>query len=78
MYETLTKKEQLAVFELLEEMAVQEDESFILKHLNDVAFEIKVLAIKTLKRINTVKFQEFKISNEDISNKEIIRFIESN
>jgi hypothetical protein len=78
MYETLTKKEQLAVFELLEEMAVQEDESFILKHLNDVAFEIKVLAIRTLKRINIVKFQEFKISNEDISNKEIVRFLESN
>ncbi|ARV15001.1 HEAT repeat domain-containing protein [Polaribacter sp. SA4-12] len=78
VYKKLTEKEQLAVFKLLENMADQEDESFVLKHLNDVVFEIKVLAIKILKRINTVKFQEFKICNEDISNKEIIRFIENN
>ena len=78
MYKKLTEKEQLAIFKMLENMAIQEDEPFIIKHLNDTIFEIKVLAIKILKKINTVKFQEFKIRNEDISSKEIIRFIESN
>lgn len=78
VYTILTQKEQIAVFKLLENMAIEEDESFILPHLNNAVFEIKVLAIKILKRINTVKFQEFKRYNEDVSSKEIIRFIESN
>lgn len=78
MYSTLTNKEQITVFKLLENMASKEDEFFVLKHLNNVNFEIKLVAIKILKKINTVKFEEFKINNEDTSCKEIIRFIENN
>lgn len=78
VYSTLTGKEQLAVFKLMDKLAVAEDVPFVVQHLHSVIFEIKVLAISILRRINTVKFQEFKLSNEDTSNKEIIRFLESN
>jgi hypothetical protein len=77
-YTTFTEKEQIAIFKLLKNMAIQEDEVFILKHLNNPVFEIRVLAIKILKKINIIEFQGFKARNKDVSCKEIIRFIENN
>ena len=78
LYKKLSKKEQIAVFKMLENMADEEDQSFILKHLNSEVFEIKIMAVRILKRINVDEFQEFKTNTKNISNKEIIRFIETN
>ena len=78
VYEKLTKKEQIAVFKMLDNMAEVEDEQFVLTHLNNAVFEIKIIATRILRRINSDKFQEFKANNKNVSNKEIIRFVESN
>lgn len=77
-YENITEKEQVAVFKLLKNRASQEDEMFIRSQLNNPVFEIRVMAIKILNKINILEYQSFKSKNQDVSSKEIIRFIENN
>ncbi|WP_417799876.1 hypothetical protein [Tenacibaculum sp.] len=75
-YETLTVKEQIAVFELLENMGAIEEESFVLKHITSHIFEIKVLALKILKQINTPKFLGVKNEMSRLGNFKLIDFLE--
>ncbi|WP_417784591.1 HEAT repeat domain-containing protein [Tenacibaculum sp.] len=76
-YETLTVKEQIAVFELLENMGAKEEEPFVLKHVTSEVFEIKVLALKILKQIDAPKFTGIKDEISKLGNFKVIDFLEN-
>ncbi|NVK53120.1 MAG: hypothetical protein HWD85_09315 [Flavobacteriaceae bacterium] len=75
---SLTEKEQIAVLKMLENMATEQDEAFILSHINSPVFDIKVMALKILKRINHGKFLAQKEDNKDSTHLKIIEFLEKN
>lgn len=76
-YETLTVKEQIAVFKLLENMGAKEEESFVLKHVASKVFEIKVLALKILKQIDSPKLIGIKKEISRLGNFKVIDFLEN-
>ena len=76
-YNTLTVKEQIAVFELLENMGAKEEELFVLKHVSSKVFEIKVLALKILKQIDNSKFMGIKDEISKLGNFKVIDFLEN-
>ena len=77
-FEYFTEKEQIAVFNYLENMYSTEDESFVLKHVNNPIFEIKVIAIKILQKINIKSFLKLKTSLKDDLSIKIINYTENN
>ena len=76
-YETLTIKEQIEVFKLLENMGTKEEESFVLKHVTSEVFEIKLLALKTLKQIDASKFTGIKSEISGLGSFKVIDFLEN-
>ncbi|MGG6231644.1 HEAT repeat domain-containing protein [Tenacibaculum sp. SDUM215027] len=75
-YENLTEEEQIVVFELLENMGTKEEEPFVLKHVTSEVFEIKVLALKILKQIDSPKFVGIKNEISKLGNFKVIDFLE--
>lgn len=76
-YETLSVKEQIAVFKLLENMGAKEEEPFVLKYVTSNVFEIKVLALKILKQIDSPKFIGIKNEISRLGNFKVIDFLEN-
>ncbi len=77
-YENLNVKEQIAVFELLENIGAREEKPFVLKHISSKVFEIKVLALKILKQIDTPKFVGLKNEIDVLANLKVFNYLENN
>lgn len=77
-FESFNTKEQIAVFKYIEEIHSIEDESFILQHVNNTVFEIKVIAIRILKEINFKSFLKLKEELKDENSIRIINYTENN
>jgi len=73
-----SQEEQIAVFKMIENLYENDDESFIMKYIHDDLFEIKIIALKILKRINREKFCSLKSESSDDSFLRIVNFIENN
>jgi molybdopterin converting factor small subunit len=73
-----SKDEQLAFFELLNNLADNNDEDFIVEHTHHENFEIKLLALKTLKNLNIDKFRSFDLIPPESEFVKIIIFVENN
>jgi HEAT repeat protein len=71
-------EEQVAFFNMMENMYESSDVPFILDYLNNDNFEIKVSAMKILKVLNKEKFNTFKMMTTDPKLAETVKFIETN
>lgn len=70
--------EQIAFFKLLENLYEPQDESFILEYVTNAIFEIKVSALKILKKLNKDKFDLLLLNSTDPQFLKIINFINNN
>ncbi len=70
--------EQIAFFKLLENVAENSDEDFIIENISHPNFEIKLAALKILKDINSEKFNSLEIVENNTEAKRIIEFIKHN
>lgn len=77
-FNSRTKDEKIAFFQLLEELGSPEDEPFILKHIHNSNFEIKFSALKILKNINIEKFRSFNLVPPESEFVKMVLFIENN
>ena len=73
-----SKDEQIAFFQLLENMFDNSDESFILDHIHHKNFEIKFLALKILKILSVDKFKNLELTSLEPEFVKIVNFLESN
>jgi hypothetical protein len=70
--------EQIAFFNMLEGIVEINDEDFILENVSHENFEIKALALKLLKIINTDRFKMLSLSSSDVESKKIFNYLENN
>tara|TARA_R110001583_G_scaffold173582_2_gene327666 strand:+ start:20554 stop:21657 length:1104 start_codon:yes stop_codon:yes gene_type:complete len=73
-----SKYEKIEFFKLLENLADDNDELFIIEHIHHENFEIKFSALKTLKNINNNKFNNLEIKPSDIAYSKIVKFLKNN
>jgi hypothetical protein len=71
-------EEQVAFFNMIENVPESCDEAFLKNHLNHENFEIKVLANKIMKILNIDAFNVSKKETKDLEFVKIMNFIESN
>ena len=69
--------EQIAFFKLLENLADNNDEDFIVEHTHHKNFQIKLKALKILKNINIDKFESFDLIPPESDFVKIIIFVEN-
>ncbi|MFD1294390.1 hypothetical protein ACFQ5N_11135 [Lutibacter holmesii] len=74
-FENSSECEQIAFFKLLENVADESDEKFILKNIHHANFEIKHLALNILKSISLEQFDNVVFDNYDVDGAQIIKFI---
>ena len=74
-FENSSECEQIAFFNLLENVADETDENFIIENISHPNFEIKYSALKILKTINVAKFKDVVIAENDMQGEQIIKFI---
>ncbi|GGK50386.1 MULTISPECIES: HEAT repeat domain-containing protein [Flavobacteriaceae] len=77
-FHDITEGEQIAFFKLLENIADQTDQHFIIVNISHPNFEIKLMALKILKNINQPKFNTLKLAENDIDVERIVEFIKNN
>ncbi|SNR72656.1 HEAT repeat domain-containing protein [Lutibacter flavus] len=70
--------EQIAFFNMLEGIVETSDEDFILENVSHENFEIKTLALKLLKFINTDRFNSLSLVASDVESKAIFNYLEDN
>lgn len=75
-FQQSSKEVQIAFFILLENVAENSDEDFIIENISNPIFEIKLSALKILKDINPTTFHSLEISKNNTEAKRIIEFIE--
>tara|TARA_R110001592_G_scaffold165377_23_gene399724 strand:+ start:313 stop:1410 length:1098 start_codon:yes stop_codon:yes gene_type:complete len=75
-FNTISIKEQLAFFELLEKTAMEEDTTFIIDHISSLNFEIKHKALRILNSINKNLYDKLEKTSDDESYNEIIHFLD--
>lgn len=75
-YGTLSIKEKLAFFDLLEKTATKEDALFAMSHIEDENFEIRYKALCILKKVDTSLYEKLEKNSEDESHNKIIHFID--
>lgn len=71
-------EEQIAFLMLMENLYEHEDESFILEYINSEIFEIRIAALKILKKLNQEKFNLLLKQSSDPQFLKVINFIKSN
>lgn len=69
---------QIAFFKLLENVAEDSDEDFIVENISHPNFEIKLAALKILKAINSNTFHSLELTESNTDTKRIIEFIGHN
>ena len=74
-YSRMSVDERLVFFKMLEKSPVKEDLSFVLKHIYDINFQIKVSALKVLKIIDIEKFNSIKKTKLNQKDQQIIDFV---
>lgn len=77
-FEKRSPEEQIAFFKLLENMYEPNDEFFLLEHITNENFEIKLAALKILKILNTEKFKSLKEISDEPDFVKIFNFIDRN
>lgn len=77
-YENLTKKEKIVFWNFLKEIATKEDSTFVLKHINEESFEVKVIALEILVSINKKEYKLLEENSNDASLNKIIHFLNRN
>lgn len=77
-FNNLTSEEQVAFFNMLEELLEPSDETFIEQHLSHKIFSIRHKAIRNLKTLNIPKFNSFKKLAIESSDFEIYNYVENN
>jgi len=70
-FNDLSLEEQIAFFEMLENLAEPSDESFVEKHIFNKEFELQLMALKILKDLNPNKFKGLNNFSENNTNPEL-------
>lgn len=73
-----SQEEQIAFFEMLENIFDSNDESFLWEHIYNKNFEIKLSALKILKILNIDKFRTIEVPPADPGYAKIVKFVENN
>lgn len=73
-----SKYEKIEFFKLLENLAEEKDEEFILEHIHHENFEIKFSALKILKNINNDTFNILEAKPSDKVYSKIFQFVKNN
>lgn len=71
-------EEQLAFFKMLENVYEVNDEAFLLEHIHNKHFEIKLSALKILKIINIDTFKNIEKESTNPEYANIVKFVENN
>lgn len=74
-FENSSECEQIAFFNLLEIVADNTDESFVKENISHTNFQVKYSALKILKTINLVNYNDVVFAEDDIQGKQIVKFI---
>jgi len=77
-YSKMSVDERVVFFKMLEKSPVKEDLSFVLKHIQDINFQIKVSALKALKILDIEKFNTIKKTKLNQKYQQIIDFVNYN
>jgi hypothetical protein len=77
-FDERSQEEQIAFFKMMENLYENSDEPFLLEHIHDENFEIKVSALKILKIINIDKFNILKFGSLEPQFVKIVNFMENN
>lgn len=77
-FKELTLEEQIAFFEMMENLYDMRDEPFIMEHILNPNFEIKFSALKILRNLNIEEFNCFKNLTIEPEFVRIVKYIESN
>lgn len=75
-FDTLTLKEKLAFFDLLEKTATENDSVFVIDHISSSNFEIKHKSLRILKAINKNIYDKLEKTAADDSYNKIIHFLD--
>lgn len=74
--ETLTLKEKIGLFGLLEKTATTEDSLFVIDFISNTNFELKYKALKILKTVDKNLYDKLEKTSEDESYNKIINFLD--
>lgn len=77
-FDMRSQEEQIAFFKMMENLYENSDEPFLLEHIHNKNFEIKLSALKILKVINSDKFNNIKLESLEPEFLRIVNFIENN
>lgn len=77
-FKKLTLEEQIAFFEMMENLYEMTDKPFVMEHILNTNFEIKFSALKILRNLNTEEFNRFKNLTVEPEFVRIVKYIESN
>jgi len=77
-FKELSLEEQIAFFEMMENVYEKTDKPFIMEHILNPNFEIKFFALKILKNLNIDEFNCFKDLTSEPEFVRIVKYIESN
>lgn len=77
-FKELSLEEQIAFFEMMENVYEKTDKPFIMEHILNSNFEIKFSALKILKNLNIDEFNCFKDLTSEPEFVRIVKYIESN
>ncbi|MFV5702088.1 HEAT repeat domain-containing protein [Flavobacterium sp. XS2P12] len=77
-FDMRSQEEQIAFFKMMENLYENSDEPFLLEHIHNENFEIKLSALKILKVINSDKFNNIKLESLEPEFLRIVNFIENN
>ncbi|WP_299523297.1 hypothetical protein [uncultured Lutibacter sp.] len=73
-----SREEQIEFLKLLENLGDENDEHFILQHIYNNDFEIRLSALKILKNINLSKFENLELTKPEAEFVEMVKFIKNN
>lgn len=77
-FKKLTLEEQIAFFEMMENLYEMTDKPFVMEHILNTNFEIKFSALKILRNLNIEEFNRFKNLTVEPEFVRIVKYIESN
>lgn len=73
-----SQEEQVAFFKIFENLYDSEDEPFLLDHIRDENFDIKLRALKMLKNFSIDTFKNIEVLPIDIAYAKLFKFVENN
>lgn len=77
-FDERSQEEQIAIFKMMENLYENSDEPFLLEYIHHENFEIKLSALKILKRLNIHAFKILKLGPSEPEFLKIVNFIENN